>query len=60
MKEQAWGDAEGGVGPSEWEGTSRKGLRIFVIAGPGLREEAEAPNRDMCVFLVQTREARGG
>ena len=46
--------------PVSGRGHPGKGLRIFVIAAPGLREEAEAPDRDMCVFLVQTREARGG
>ena len=60
MQEQAWGDAEAGVGPGEWRGHQGKGLRIFVIAGPGLREEAEAPDRDMYVFLVQIREAMNG
>lgn len=32
MQEQAWGDAEAGVGPGEWRGHQGKGLRIFVIA----------------------------
>ena len=30
MQEQAWGDAEASVGPSGWEGTSRKGTEEFT------------------------------